>query len=172
MLQHLLNFLFHVDWMSALPVDPLTGGASMKYPMGVKHKFRNPALGLSPRHGLQFFIAKEAPRKEFSRIHLESQRLQDSPDLKIRLVFRDDDNVSQKKLGLEPSIPGEDDPFFLLGYLNKAMEIPPWIDSGVKTEGSQPSGEFSQGRVNDESLFHSIGRPASKDQTQPVWRLP
>lgn len=144
----------------------------MKYLMGVKHKLRNPAFGLSPGHDLQFLIAKEAPRKKFSRIRREPQGLQDSPNLKVRLIFLDNDDVSQKKFGLKPSIPSQNDPFFLIGNLNKPMQIPPWEDSGIKAEGSQPPGQFSQSRVNDESFFHSTGRPASKDQMQPAWHPP
>lgn len=151
--QHLFNSHFHVSWMRALPIDPLTGGTSTKHTMAMKHKLRDPAFGLTLRRGLQLFITEEAPRKESSRIRPEPQSLQDRHNLKVRLVFFHNDDVSEKEFGFKLSIPSQDDPFFLLGSLDKTMQIISWKDTRVKAKASQPPGEFSQGRVNDESLF-------------------
>ena len=171
-LQYLLDLLSHVGWMGALPIDPVTGRASMKYPMAVEHELWNLAFGLTPGHGLQRFVAPEAPRKKSFRVDWEPQGLYDSHNLKIGSVLLDNDDVSQKKLGLKPSISSQDDPFLRLGNLNKAVQVLPWEDSGIKAEASQPLGQFSQRRIDDESLFHARGKLALRDQRLPALRLP
>jgi len=90
----------------------------MKGLMGVKHKLRNSTFRFSSGHGLQLLIAKEATRKMFFELHVERQGPQDSCNLEIGLIFPDNDDVSQKKLGLEASISSQDDPVFPLGNLN------------------------------------------------------
>ena len=54
----------------------------------------------------------------FFELHVERQGPQDSCNLEIGLIFPDNDDVSQKKLGLEASISSQDDPVFPLGNLN------------------------------------------------------
>lgn len=108
----------------------------MKNRMGVKHEFRNPAFGFSPRNELQFPITDEAPRKEFPRIHLKPQGFEDSLNLEIRLVFLDNHYVSETEFGLKPPIPSQDSPLFPLRNLDKPMQVPAWEDSGVKADDS------------------------------------
>lgn len=102
----------------------------------MKHKLWNLPLRLTMRYGLESIIASQAPREEFSAIDLEIQGFQHGYRLKNWLTFFDDNNVAQKYLGLESPIPGQDDPFLLLGHLNKTMEVFARKDSGVKAEAS------------------------------------
>ena len=131
----------------------------MKDPISMKHKLWNLPLRLTMRYGLESIIARQAPREEFSAIDLEIQGLQHGYRLKNWLTFSEDNNVAQEYLGLESPIPGQDDPFLLLGHPNKTMEVFAREDSGVKTEASEPLGKLPHGHIKDESFFHSTGSP-------------
>ncbi len=108
----------------------------------------------------------------FFELRVERQGPQDGCNLEIGLIFPDNDDISQKKLGLEASISSQDDPLFPMGNLNETMQILPMEDSSIEAEGSQPLGQFSEGGINDESLFHPMERPVSRDRTRPAWRPP